>query len=86
MTKVHFYYYQSSPRIHICHVEKMNIVPELGDTIGVINSEFVALNKEIKRKNHFIEFKVAKRTFRMIHKSTFFCDVRIKLEILTNLK
>ena len=50
MTKVAFHYYQSSPRIHVSHLTEMNVVPEIGDTIVVVNSEFYALNKKIKDK------------------------------------
>jgi len=86
MAKVNFYFYQHSPRIHINHTEEMEIAPNVGDVIGVINHEFYSLNKDIKKKNFFIRFKVAEREFRMIHKDIFYCDVKIKLELLIKLR
>lgn len=85
MAKVYFYYYQSSPRISISHTEEMEIIPIVGDVISVINSECTSLNKKIKDKSFLIKFKVVEREFRMIHKETFFCDVKIYLEPI-NLK
>lgn len=85
MKKVYFEYYQASPRIHISHTEEMEIIPIIGDTISLINTEFFALNKKIKDKNFIIEFKVVKRSFRMVHSNSFFNDVKIYLEP-TNIK
>jgi len=86
MYKVQFYFYQSSPRVHINHLEKMNYLPQIGDTITLINDEFFQLNKNLKEKNHFFDFKVSEREIRMKHRPTFYCDVRILLTPLTEIK
>jgi hypothetical protein len=81
--RVAFYYYQHSPRIHISHVEEMDLVPTIGDTISLMNGEFYSLNKKIKEKNWQIKFKVIEREFRMIHRKSFYSDVNILLEPIT---
>lgn len=86
MFKVQFYFYQHSPRIHISNLSSLPYIPVVGDILTVYKNEFLAINKDIIKKHYCLEFKVSERQIRMIPTIRHYSDVRIKLELITNIK
>ena len=86
MYKVLFYYYSHSPRIYIYYSVEMSYLPNLGDTLTFYRNDFLAINKEILKKHYALEFKVSERKVGLKRNKYHIYDMKISLELKTELK